>query len=275
MPVVDRLCPRAPSANARVIVLTRVDPALRLARLRAAGALAEVRAANSRSRPGGARSCSWSRSLELETEEIEVLVERTEGWPAALVLAAVAADRRGSRRGRCEFGGDHRFVADYLSGEVLAALDEDAARSSRASVLGEFTAELCDAVLDRTDSAAGSPSSSGRTCSSRARAGGWFRIHSLFAEYARAQLAAVEPDAARRIHRRAAEWLRSRGCRWKRSSTRLRPGTTSLVAELLAEYHLSLIRTADPATLLRWVRTLPDDADRRGIRSSRRRPRRP
>ena len=90
--------------------------------------------------------------LELGAEEIDVLVERTEGWPAALVLAwlwlrTVEDPARAVRA----FGGDHRFVADYLSSEVLATLDEDdRAFLHGAAVLGEFTAELCDGVLDRT-----------------------------------------------------------------------------------------------------------------------------
>ena len=64
--------------------------------------------------------------LELSAEQIDLLVERTEGWPAALVLAGIwLQDRRRPSRAVSEFGGDQRFVADYLSTEVLAALDED------------------------------------------------------------------------------------------------------------------------------------------------------
>ena len=113
--------------------------------------------ASSRSRPPRRTSCSSvAGSSSSSAEEIELLVERTEGWPAALVLARpLAADGRRPGRAVREFGGDQRFVAEYLSSEVLASLDEDAAVvPARAAVLGEFTAELCDAVLDRTDSAA-------------------------------------------------------------------------------------------------------------------------
>ena len=144
-------------ANAHVVLLARVDPALRLARLRASGALVEVRAADLAFTTAEALELLVVLGqLKLGVEEIEVLVERTEGWPAALVLAwlwlRTVEDPAQAVRA---FGGDHRFVADYLSSEVLAALDEDdRAFLHGAAVLGEFTAELCDGVMGRTDSAA-------------------------------------------------------------------------------------------------------------------------
>ena len=127
------------------------------------------------------------------------------------------------------FGGTHRFVVEYLSGEVLAALDEDRRTFlEELAVLGEFTAELCDDVLGRTDSASrlAELEHSNLFVSSLER-GGWFRIHSLFAEYALAQLALLDPDAPTRIHRRAAECLDREGCRPRRSRTRLQLATPS------------------------------------------------
>ena len=246
-----------------MVLVTRVDPALRLARLRAAGALVEVRAAELAFTAAEAHELLVGLGhLELGAEEIDVLVERTEGWPAALVLAwlwlrTVEDPARAVRA----FGGDHRFVAEYLSSEVLAALDEDdRAFLHGAAVLGEFTAELCDGVLDRTDSAARlAELERSNLFVSRLERGGWFRIHSLFAEYARAQLAALEPGAPTRIHRRAAEWLRSRGLPVEAVEHAAAAGDHELVAQLLVEYHLPLIRGGAGRTLLRWVRTLPED----------------
>ena len=202
-------------ANAHVVLLARVDPALALARLRASGALVEVRAADLAFTTAEAfELLVVLGQLELGVEEVEVLVERTEGWPAALILAwlwlrTVEDPARAVRA----FGGDNRFVAEYLSGEVLASLEEDdRAFLDGAAVLQEFTAELCDGVMGRTDSAARlAELERSNLFVLRLGRGGWFRIHSLFAEYARTQLAAREPGAPRRIHRRAAEWLRARG----------------------------------------------------------------
>ena len=200
--------------------------------------------------------------LELGAEEIEALVERTEGWPAALVLAwlwlRTVEDPARAVHG---FGGTHRFVVEYLSGEVLAALDEDRRTFlEELAVLGEFTAELCDDVLGRTDSASRlAELEHSNLFVSRLERGGWFRIHSLFAEYARAQLALLDPGARTRIHRRAAECFRSRGLPAEAVAHAAAAVDHELVAELLVEYHLPLIRGGAGGTLLRWVRTLPDE----------------
>ncbi len=259
---IDRALAHMP-ANVRMIVATRVDPALNVARLRAAGILAEVRASELVFTAAEARELLVVRDqVALPAGEIDVLIERTEGWPAALVLAGLwlrsVDDPAQAVRA---FGGEHRYVAEYLSSEVLASLDDD--RRSfllGAAVLGEFTAELCDSVLDRTDSAAAlAELEHSNLFVLRLERGGWFRVHSLFAEYARAHLASSEPAAAARIHRRAAEWLRSRGLVIEATAHAAAAGDHELVAELLVEYHLPLIRNGAGGTVLRRVRTLPDE----------------
>jgi LuxR family maltose regulon positive regulatory protein len=259
---IDHALGRLPS-NLHMVLLARVDPALRLARLRAADELVEVRGDELAFTPAEARELLVVLGrLELGAEEIDVLVERTEGWPAALVLAwlwlrTVEDPARAVRA----FGGDNRLVAEYLSGEVLAALDEDGrAFLYGVAVLGEFTAEMCDAALDRGDSAARLDElERSNLFVSRLERGGWFRIHSLFAEYARTQLASVEPAAAALIHRRAAVWLRSQGLVVEAVRHAAAAGDHELVAELMVEHHLPLIRGGAGGTVLRWVRTLPDD----------------
>jgi LuxR family transcriptional regulator, maltose regulon positive regulatory protein len=249
-------------ANVHVVLLARVDPALSLGRLRASGALVEVRAADLAFTTAEARELLVVLGqLELGVEEIEVLVERTEGWPAALVLAwlwlrTVEDPARAVRA----FGGDNRFVADYLSGEVLASLEgDDRAFLHGAAVLGEFTSELCDAVLERTDSAARLAELEHSNLFVSRLERGWFRIHSLFAEYATAELASLDAGAPTRIHRRAAEWLRSRRLPVQAVEHAAAAGEHEVVAHLLVEYHLNLIRSGASRTLLRWVRTLPED----------------
>jgi ATP/maltotriose-dependent transcriptional regulator MalT len=250
-------------ANVRLVLLARVDPALRLARLPAARELIEVRADDLAFTAAEARELLVALGrLDLGPEEISILVERTEGWPAALVLAWLwlrdLEDPAGAVRA---FGGDNRFVAEYLSGEVLAALDEE----SRAflygvAVLGEFTADMCDAVLDRSDSATRLVElERSNLFVSRLERGGWFQIHALFAEYARARLALLEPGASAVLHRRAAVWLRSQGLAVEAVRHAAAAGDHELVAELLAEHHLPLIRSGASRTLLQWVGTLPED----------------
>jgi LuxR family transcriptional regulator, maltose regulon positive regulatory protein len=250
-------------ATARLIVITRADPALGLARLRARGALVELRASELSFTAAEARELLVDRGrLDLDAEEIEVLRERTEGWPAALYLAALwlrSVDDRG--RAVREFGGDHRYLAEYLSHEVLAALDADE-RSFllHAAVLGRFTPELCDGVLGRSDSAAMlAELERSNMFVLRLERREWFRVHSLFAQFAATRLAAVEPGAAVEIRRRAAGWLRARGLVVEAIEHAAAAGDHEVVAELLSEYHLALIRNGTVGTLLRWVRTLPDD----------------
>ena len=158
------------------------------------------------------------------------------------------------------FNGEQRFVADYLSTEVLGALDDERRGFLLGiAVLGHFTPELCDAALERTDSA--------RMIDDLERAGlfvarlehgHWSRIHPLFAEYARLALASTEPGAAARIHHNAARWLAPR---WPTEAMEhaAAAGEPAMVAELLAAQHLSLIRSGAGRTLLRWARTLSDD----------------
>jgi LuxR family maltose regulon positive regulatory protein len=250
-------------ANGHLIAITRTDPSLLLAQLRARGALAELRADELAFTAPEARELIVGRGgLELEAEEVEMLRERTEGWPAALFLAALwLRNMEDPRLAVREFGGDHRFVVDYLSNDVIRSLDDDA-RSFllRASVLGRFTPQLCDAVLGRSDSASVlAQLERTNLFVLRLEHGHWYRIHSLFAEFATHQLASVEPGAAEEIHRLAARWLRSRGLPSDSIEHALAAGDHELVAGILLEYQVPLYRQGKARTLLRWMRTLPEE----------------
>jgi LuxR family maltose regulon positive regulatory protein len=261
MASIDYALEHAP-ATLRVVVVTRTDPAFPLARRRAGGQLAEVRARELAFTAAEAQEFLVERcNIELGAEEIDVLAERTEGWPAALVLAGFWLRRVDDpRRVVREFHGDHRFVAEYLSNEVLASLDKHRSFLEALAVLGRFTVELCNAVFDRSDSASMlAELEHSNLFVQRLERGGWFRIHSLFAEFAAARLVSVEPGAAKQIHMRAAEWLRSQGLPVEAVEHAAAAGNHPLVAEILVERHLTLIQSGATRTFLRWVRTLPDE----------------
>jgi LuxR family transcriptional regulator, maltose regulon positive regulatory protein len=250
-------------ANARLIVLTRTDPALRLPQLRARGSLAELRANELAFTAAETRELLVEHAgIPLDAEEVETLRRRTEGWPAALFLAALwLRDVEDPQRAVREFGGNHRFVADYLSSEVIGSLDDDA-RSFllRACVLGRFTAELCDGVLGRSDSAAIlAELERSNLFVLRLEREGWYRIHSLFAEFAVHELASLEPGAAEEIHQLAAKWLRSRARPVEAIEHASAAGDHELVAQILVEHQVAAYRTGRARTLLRWMRTLPDE----------------
>ncbi len=249
--------------TARLILITRVDPALGLGRLRARGALVELRSSDPSFTAAEARELLDDRGrLRLEAEDLEILMRRTEGWPAALYLAALwLRTVEDLRRAVREFEGDVRYVAEYLSHEVLASLGPDEHWFLlRAAVLGRFTADLCDGVLGRSDSAAVlAELEHSNLFVMRLERQEWFRVHSLFAEFAVARLAAAQPGEPVEIHRRAAGWLRARGLIVEAIEHASAAGDHDVVAELLSEYHLALIRKGSAATLLRWAQTLSDD----------------
>jgi LuxR family transcriptional regulator, maltose regulon positive regulatory protein len=259
---IDYALERMPAA-ARLIAISRADPALRLARRRAAGALVELRASDlafTRSEAG--ELVTQHGGVDLGVEEMQALHERTEGWPAALLLASIwLRTVDDPRRALREFGGGHRFVADYLSQEVVASLDADTQTFLlSASVLGRFTADLCDSVLSRSDSASIlARLERGNLLVSRLEHGGWYRVHPLLAEFAAAELGAVDPEAATEIHRRAGLWLEEHGLAVEAAQHAAAAEDHDLVARILVEHHLTLIRTGGARTLLRWVRSLPDD----------------
>jgi LuxR family transcriptional regulator, maltose regulon positive regulatory protein len=255
---VDRL-----PASARLLLVTRSDPALRQAKLRAEGRLAEVRANDLAFTSAETLELFLQGGLaDLDGSEIDALRGQTEGWPAALVLAllwlrAVDDPHRAVR----EFGGDHRFVADYLSQEVFDSLDPEARGFLlRASVLRQFTPALCDAVFGRTGSAevlAGLEQSNLFVIP--LERGSWFRVHPLIAEYAGAHLAALEPGAVGDLHRQAAAWLLREGLPVEATEHAIEAGDHALAARILSDRHLGLIRAGAARTLLRWVRMLPDE----------------
>ena len=258
---IDRALSHMP-ANVRVVIGTRVDPPLAIPRMRADQQLNEVRAQDLTFTVAEASTLLVEHlGLHLTSDQVTSLVERTQGWPAMLVLSGIwlrGVDDPATAVSR--FGGEQRFVADYLSSEVLAALDGERREFLEGlAVLGQFTPALGDAALHRTGSA--------RMIEelvreglfvSRLEQGDWFRIHPLFAEYARLELEATQPGAEKQIHHDAARWL----ARQQPIDAMLHAsaaGEPSLVAELLAEHHLGLMRSGAGRAVVHWADTLPDE----------------
>ena len=179
---VDHLPPQV-----HLVISTRADPALPLARLRARGELVEVRAADLRfTGDEAAAYLNDINALGLDADDVAALETRTEGWAAALQLAAL------SLRGRDDasqfiagFAGDDRFVVDYLADEVLDRQPPDVRRFLLdTSVLDRLTGPLCDAVTGRTDGKAMLESLERQNLflvplDDQRR---WYRYHHLFAD---------------------------------------------------------------------------------------------
>ena len=201
-----------------LVITTRADPALPLARLRARGELVEIRAADLRFTPDEAAAyLNEVMGLDLAAGDVAALEARTEGWIAALQLAALSMQGRDDVAGFIAgFAGDDRYIVDYLVEEVLHRQPEQV-RSFllETSILARLTGPLCDAVTGQ-DGGKATLEALDRgnlflvPLDDRRR---WYRYHHLFADVLRARLLDEQPDRVPELHRRASEWYEEHGDR--------------------------------------------------------------
>lgn len=260
-------------AQLSVVIASRSDPPLPLPRLRARGDLLEIRAADLRFNADEARTYfSDAMGLDLTSDNVEALEARTEGWIAALQLAAL------SLRGRTDvdsfidsFTGDDRFVVDYLVDEVLER-QRDEVRSFllQTAILSRMTGSLCDAVaggsggaglleeLDRANLFL-VPLDDRRL---------WYRYHHLFGDVLRARLLDEHADRVPDLHRRASAWFEATGDLPDAIGHALAGDDTERAARLIEVAAPAMRRSRQEATLRSWVEALPAEIfDRRPVLS--------
>ena len=257
----EHLVERLPD-GVRVLAATRSDPPIRLARLRARRALSEIRARELAFTLDEARELLVRHErIDLADEHVELLVQRTEGWPAGLYLAALwLRDLADPGEGVRAFAGSHRQVADYLAGEVLESLGTETKDFLvRTSVLGRLTPELCDAVLDREDSAAvlSELKRSNVFIVALDGRGEWYRYHHLFAQLLRLELTETGLAEPAALHRRAAAWYRGRRLVEDAIEHAAAAGDEATVAEMLAEHAVDLFRSGRVEMFLSRMKRLP------------------
>ncbi len=250
--------------QAHLVIAGRSDPPLPLGRLRARGDLLEVRAADLRFTDGEAAAyLNGSMGLHLDDGDVTTLEARTEGWIAALQLAAL------SMQGRVDpsefiasFAGDDRFVVDFLAEEVLEHQPEEI-RSFLldTSVLDRFTAEACDAVTGRSDGAAMIERLDRANLflvplDARRR---WYRYHHLFADVLRARLLAEDPASMLELHRRASRWCEQEGDVESAVMHALAGEDHERAADLIESAAPGLRQSRRDETLRTWLEALPDE----------------
>ena len=199
-----------------VVIASRADPALPLARLRARGELAEIRAAELRFTPDEAAAyLNGMMGLQLTARDVAVLEARTEGWIAALQLAALSMQGRDDVGGFIAgFAGDDRYVVDYLAEEVLQRQpDRVQAFLLQTSILGRLSGPLCDAVTGQGGGKAMLEALDRGNLflvplDDRRR---WYRYHHLFADVLQARLLDEQPGQVPDLHRRASAWYEQNG----------------------------------------------------------------
>ena len=199
-------------AQAHVIIATRADPPLPLARLRARGELVELRAEELRfTADEAARYLREGMGLALDAGQVAALDQRTEGWIAALQLAALSMQGRSDVSGfLAGFAGDDRYVVDYLVEEVLQRQSEPVRRFLlETSILSRLTGPLCDAVTGGSDGRAVLEMLDRQNLfviplDDRRR---WYRYHHLFADVLRVRLLDEHPELIPTLQRRASAWF--------------------------------------------------------------------
>jgi LuxR family transcriptional regulator, maltose regulon positive regulatory protein len=246
----------------RLVVASRADPPLPLARLRARGQLAELRQRDLRFTPQEATALLRTAvGPELPAAAVAVLADRTEGWVAGLQLAALSLQGRTDMTGFVAgFSGSHRYVLDYLAEEVLDRQPEPLrAFLLETSVLERLCGPLCDAVTGRSDSQ--------QLLEEAERANlflvpldevrGWWRYHQLFADLLRARLERERPDRVAELHRSAAAWSERHGLADDAIRHALAADEGAWAARLIEQHFDAVFRRAEDATLRRWLRALP------------------
>jgi LuxR family maltose regulon positive regulatory protein len=254
-----------------LVVATRSDPPLPLARLRSRGQLTELRAAALRFTRSEAREfLDRSMGLDLSAGDVDALEERTEGWITGLQLAALSlagVPERGDVTSFIEaFTGSNRFVVDYLADEVLARQPAEVRNFLLGtSILDRLTGPLCDAVTGSADGARMledlergnlflAPLDTERL---------WYRYHHLFADVLRARLHAEAPDRVPIQHQRASDWFAAQGLVEDAVRHALAAEDFGRAARLMEEALPNLRRTRRDGLLLSWVRSLPVPVVRR------------
>jgi LuxR family maltose regulon positive regulatory protein len=246
-----------------LVLATRSDPPLPLARLRARGQLAEIRAADLRFNEEETAAYFDGMGLRLSAVDVATLDSRTEGWVAALQLAALSLRGRDDAAGFIQgFAGDDRHVVDYLVEEVVHRQPDDVRDFLlRTSVLTRLSGPLTDAVTGRRD---------GRAMLETLDRGNlflvrldeqrrWYRYHHLFADMLQAQLLDEQPGEVPELHRRASAWHEQDGDTTAAIDHALAAGDAERAAGLVELSIRPMGKDRREAQLRRWMEALPDE----------------
>jgi LuxR family maltose regulon positive regulatory protein len=255
-----------------LVIATREDPDLPLARLRVRSQLTELRVTDLRFTPSeAAEFLNQVMGLHLSAEEIAALETRTEGWIAGLQMAALSMQGRADTASFIQaFTGSHHFVLDYLVEEVLQRQPERV-RSFllQTSILDRLSGPLCDAVrFGNTETPTGQED--GRGMLEALERGNlfvvplddkrqWYRYHHLFADVLLAHSMEEQPDRVSTLHRRASEWYEHNGSPADAIRHALAAEDFERAAGLIELAWPAMDGSFQSATWLGWVKALPDE----------------
>lgn len=251
--------------NMHLVVTTRADPPIPLARLRAHDQLAEVRANDLRFTTDETASfLTEVMGLGLTAKEVAALEARTEGWIAGLQIAAL------SMRGRDDlpefvetFSGSHRLILEYLAEEVLHQQPEGKLQFLlKTSILNRLCGSLCDALTGGSDGQAVLEDlvSTNLFILPIDEKGVWYRYHHLFAEVLRVRLNKDHPSLISELHRRASSWHLQQGMMDEAVRHALAGADVSEAARLIGSAAGNMLRQGESVSLTGWLDALPEEA---------------
>jgi len=246
-----------------LVLLSRADPPLPLARLRARSQLIEIRGADLRFNvEESAQFLNQVMGLDLTGEQVAALERRAEGWIAGLQLAALSMQGRENLQGFVSaFTGSHHFIVDYLGEEVLERQPESLRQFLlKTSILERFTGPLCDALTDEGN---------GDEVLKRLDHANlfiiplddeqhWFRYHNLFADLLRNRLLHFHPELVSQLHIKASAWFEANGFRDEAISHALEAKDFGRAARLFCQDRLQVITTHSISTLDKWLQAFPE-----------------
>ena len=250
--------------NMRIVLGSRAEPPLPLARLRARGQLFEIRTADLRFTPDEtARFLNEVMYLQLSAEMVATLDQRTEGWAAGLQLAALSLTGRSDKESfLSSFTGGHRYVVEFLLEEVLNRQpNEVQSFLLNTSVLERLCAPLCDAVLGEQTNAASIldyleqanlfliPLDDERK---------WYRYHHLFRDFLQTGLNKTQPERVTALHRAASEWHAAHSLLREAVHHALQTQDWEYAAALVEQHGVSMMLHGEISTMYEWCAAFPE-----------------
>src|SRR5215217_4370142 len=249
--------------NVHLVISSRSDPSLPLGRLRATGEMNEIRTEQlAFSEEEAACLLNEKMGLEIGLDDLSVLLERTEGWPAGIYLASLSLQNMDDKHAFIEsFRGSNRYIVGLLGEEVLAGLTEEVRQFLlETSVLRTMTAPLCDAVTGREGS--------GQVLRELARSnlfvvsldeqGEWYRYHHLFSELLLYELKGSQPDLVPILHKRARVWLEGAGFFEGAIRQAIEATDYERVTMLIARHWYGNVVAGQAVMVQRWLASLPE-----------------
>ena len=247
-----------------LVITTREDPTLPLARLRARGQLTELRAADLRfTVEETAVFFKQITGLELSAEEIAALETRTEGWIAGLQLAALSMQGRADVYSFIEaFAGDDRYIVDYLADEVLQRQPEHIRRFLlQTAILDRLNGPLCAAVTDQKEGSVllEALERSNLFVVPLDDKRNWYRYHHLFADVLQAHLMKERTEEISSLHQRASVWYEQNNLTPDAVHHAFAAQDFERAARIIELAWAEMDRSRQSTTWLRWAKKLPDE----------------